>query len=230
MIFRPVTRYALIAIAFLTPGAWLALALGCLKYGDAWPQTCQPVNYAAAPLAIGAVVGLWFGLVYLRRAHRRATHGQWRRAFIPGLRTLESATEAVWMTGKKVLAWSDEPGDLITGEMRFERRRWLIHCPNGQRVHVDRAEFWRWLQAVEKIAAGLPPGQSAVSMRRWRGQVFEGRILSEGDVLAFREILRAVGALEWRTGDYRSMRYVACAGAVWGRVEAMEQVQESEGY
>jgi hypothetical protein len=217
-------RYALWSIAFLTPAAWLAMLLGCVKYGADWPSTCEPVNYAAVPLAIGALVAAWFGVVHLRKAHRTATRGWPRRIVGPwAWRTLAHGVKAVWEGG-------EEPGLMIVGEVRFTRRRWLIPVANGQTVLVDRVRFWHWLEAVDALQRTLPPGQSAISMRRWKNKKFEGLKVSEGEVLAFREILKAVGAVEYRTRDARSMYYVAGQGATWGRVEAYEKLQESEEY
>lgn len=220
----PAARYSLAAVAFLTPAAWLLMLLACVKYGSDWPATCQPVNYAAAPLAVAAGVWAVMGVVYLRRAYRRATKGMWRRVNPGGWRVMERVVRVAWGS-------EDDPPGLIAGEARFERRRWLIPCPNGQDVWVDRAEFWRWLRdGVEPLHATLPPGHSAISKRHWRGRKFQGRKLQEGDVLAFREILKAIKAVDYRTKDARSMYYIPAAGAVWGRVEEFEKIQESEVY
>lgn len=215
--------YALAAVAFLIPAVWLLLGLSCLKYGDTWPQTCEPVNYGAAALGVGAGVWAVMGVVYLRRAHRRATKGMWRRVNLGGWKTLERAVRVAW-------ASEDDPPGLIAGEIRFERRRWLIDAPNGQRVSVDRVRFWHWLMEVDVLQRSLEPGRSAISMRRWRGRKFEGEKLSEGEVLAYREILKAVRAVGYRTADARSMYYMPGVGAVWGRVEEFEKIMESEVY
>lgn len=223
MKFPPAARYAAAAVAFLVPTAWALMLLGCVKYGVDWPATCEPVNYAAAPLAVGAGVWAVMGVVYLRRAHRRATKGMWRRVQLGGWHSFERAVRVAWGS-------EEDPPGLIAGETRFERRRWLIDAPNGQRVSVDRVRFWHWLMEVDRLQSGLPPGQSAISMRRWRGRKFEGEKLSEGEVLAYREILKAVGAVGYRTADARSMYYLVGAGATWGRVEQFEKILESEVY
>jgi hypothetical protein len=218
----PVARYSLAAVAFLTPAVWLAMLLGCVKYGNVWPQTCEPVNFAAAPLAVGAGVAGVMGVIYMRRAHRRATKGMWRRVSLGGWKSFEHRLETV-----KALAWGseDEAPGLITGEGRFERRRWLVPVKNGQRVWVDRAEFWVWLRdQVEPLAATLPPGHSAIASRLWKKK------LGEGKYLAYCAILEATKRCEWPTGEARSRRYVSRGGAVWSVVEEFEKIMKSEVY
>lgn len=217
-------RYSLAAAVFLTPASWLLLGLGCLKYGETWPQTCEPVNYAAAPLAVGAGVSLWFGALYWWRAHRAATRRMWQRVHLGGWQTMELVKRIAWGS-------EEEPPGLIAGETRFERRRWLVPVPNSRRrVSVDRWRFWQWLVEVDKLQRALPPGESAIAIRRWKGETFKGRKITEGEILAFREILKAIQAVDYTTDDARSMYYVPGQGAVWGRVEEAERVMESEVY
>lgn len=207
-------RYAALAVAFLTPATWLAMLLGCVKYGDTWPQTCEPVNFAAAPLAIGALVLLPIGLTYVERARRRASKGMWLRGLGLG-RSFERVAKMIW--GSEL-----GPGAAIVGEARFTRRRWLIPVANGQRVWVDRREFWLWLNEVEALHRRLPPGESAIGERIWKPKLKEGRYL------AYCRILEAVGRCEYPTDDPRSRRYVP--GLAWSACESFELIQESEEY
>lgn len=213
-------RYALWAVAFLTPAAWLGLLLTCVYRPGA---ACEPANFAAAPLAIGAGAGLWFGLLYWRKAHRHATRGWWQRIAGPGAwKEFRHGVKSLWE--------GEEESPAIVGELRFTRRRWRVKAPNGQIVLVDRVRFWHWLDAVDALQRQLPPGHSAVAIRKWKNKKFEGLTVSEGEILAWREILKAVGAVEYRTRDARSMYYIVGQGAVWGRVESYEAIQASEVY
>lgn len=218
-----VIRLTLLSLAFTAPAAWAVTLAGCLL----WPGVAVcglPYLYPLVTLGVIVLTLAPLGLTYSERARRKASRGMWQRAAVTG-GTFASVKEVV--SG----LWGDgDQGAAIVGEVRFERRRWSVDAPNGQRVYVDRARFWRWLQAVDKLQRELPAGQSALSMRRWKGRTFEGARLGEGDVLAFREILKAVGAVEYRTHDARSMYYVVGPGAVWGRVEEFEKIQKSEVY
>lgn len=221
----PVIRYSLLSLAFSIPAVWVLTLSGCLLWTDV--AVCgSPYLYPLTALGVIALTLAPLGLTYAERARRKASRGMWHKVST-GTRFEQLA--AVWQDAGRI-AWGESESEAITGEMRFERRRWLIDAPNGQRVYVDRQYFWRWLQAVDRLQRELPPGQSALSMRRWKGRVFEGTRLAEGDVLAFREILKAVGAVDYRTNDARSMYYVPGAGYVWGRVEEFEKTQKSEVY
>lgn len=222
MTLSPVIRYSLLSLAFTIPATWAMTLGGCLTWPDA-PACGLPYLYPLAALAVIALTLAPLGLTYAERARRKAGRGMWRK--VGGLGGVRF--EQVWSAGQRI-AWGDS--EIITGEMRFERRRWLIPVKNGQAIYVDRRVFWRWLERVEALAQSLPPGESPVAMRRWRGQVVEDCRLREGDVLAFHEILAAVGRFEYPTPDARSRRYVSRPGAVWGAVEEYEKVQKSEVY
>jgi len=228
MTFSPVIRYSLLSLVFTIPAAWALLTGGCLL----WPlaEVCSlPYLYVLAALGVVVLTIAPLGLTYLERARRKASRGMWRKVGGLSGASFERAVDGIWSAGQRI-AWGDSEGEIITGEMRFERRRWIIPVRNGQVVYVDRRVFWRWLERVEALAHSLPPGESPVGMRRWRGRVVEGQRLREGDVLAFHEILAAVGRFEYATPDARSRRYVSRPGAVWGAVEEYEKVQRSEVY
>lgn len=230
MTLSPVIRYSLLSLTFTVPAAWALLTGGCLL----WPraEVCGlPYLYVLAALGVVVLTIAPLGWTYLERARRKAGKGMWRRGGVPGggVSSVKSAFKALWDEEHRI-GWGESSGEIISGEMRFERRRWLIPVRNGQVVYVDRRVFWRWLEQVEALAQTLPPGESPVGMRRWRGQVVEGQRLREGDVLAFHDILAAVGRFEYATPDVRSRRYVSKPGAVWGAVEEFEKVQRSEPY
>lgn len=222
----PAARYACAAISFLTPATWLAMAGGCIRW-PGWGAVCEPVSYGLAPLVIGTGVLGVMGLNYLDRAFRRSRKGMWTRHGGPGWgQTLQLNTKSI--------LWGSADDDAaqiqITGEMRFERRRWVIRVKNGQTVHVDRRTFWLWLEQVEALAATLPAGRSPVSRRYWEGRTVEGQVIREGDLLAFWHILESVGRFQYTRADARSRRYVPGAGAAWSMCEEFEKIQRSEAY
>lgn len=223
----PAARYACAAIGFLTPATWLAMAGGCIRW-PGWGAVCEPVSYGLAPLVIGTGVLGVMGLNYLDRAFRRSRKGMWTRHGGPGWgQTLQLNTKSI--------LWGSADDDAaqiqITGEMRFERRRWKLRVKNGQRIYVDRRVFWLWLEQVEALVPTLKPGQSPVKSKLWEGKVIEGYKLKEGDILAFCDILQACGRFHYPTPDPRSRQYVSRPGAAaWSVCEEFEKIQRSEEY
>lgn len=214
--------YALTSIALLVPAVWLVMLLACVKYGDDWPATCEPVNYAAAVPATAALVLLPLGLIYRERAHRRASRGMWQKV---GGGTGELGSWGAKLERTVQYLWGSEiepPATLISGEMRYEKRGWYLAVKSGRRVWVDRREFWLWLEKVETLVPKMEAGESAIGERRWQSML--GRDLW----LAYMDILEAVGAVEYPTDDLRSRRYKP--GSPWGRVEEFEKLRPSERY
>jgi hypothetical protein len=219
--FSKVFTYTLAAVIFTVPTAWLATHAACIVYETArlcyWPGLYPLVTTLAAMLVVAPV-----GLIYGERARRRAAKGMWQK--VPGsgfgvqggwLTTLERTAKVIWGSDP-----TGEPPELITGEMRFDRRGWYIEVKSGRRVWVDRWDLWQWLARVEALARKLPAGESPIGERRWQPVI--GRDLW----LAYMDILEQVGAVEYPTDDLRSRRYVP--GQPWGRVEEFEKVRGSE--
>jgi len=213
--------YALTSIAFTIPAAWLAVYGACIIWDGArlcaWPGL-YPLAAALATMAVVAPIGL----VYRERARRRAARGMWQKVGAGGggpgagwLDTFERTVAVMWGSEAEL------PG-LITGEMRYQRRGWWLNVQNGQRIFVDRWEFWQWLLQVEAVAATLAPGESAIGERRWKKELGEGRWL------AYCQILQTVNAVEFRTDDARSRRYTG--GGAWKWVEEYEKHHPSEPY
>lgn len=223
----PIVRYAGAAMAFLIPTAWLSTYGVCMSWEArlcGWSGLYPFVTVATAALTLAPI-----GLAYLERAQKRARKGMYARpgpasggAMDWGVRTFKSVSEVLW-DDKGALAWGEGPGPegLITGEMRYEARGWwlMVEVNGGTRVWVDRWRFWQWLEKVERLHHTVGPGESAIGERRWAKL---GRPLW----MAYVDILEAVGAVEYPTGDARSRRYVP--GLPWGRVEEYEKLRPSE--
>lgn len=241
MRFPKTLTYALASLAFTIPAAWLAVYGACIVWQGAplcaWPGL-YPLTAVLAALAVIAPIGL----VYREKARRRASKGLWQKVKqgsgfgVSGWHATFERTVAVM--------WGSEAGqpELITGEMRYERRGWWLSVKSGRRVWVDRWDFWQWLARVEALAevqgsgSGVqgvdpipqtlnpkkeePTGESPIGERRWQPVI--GRDLW----LAYMDILEEVGAVEYATDDLRSRRYRP--GQPWGRVEEFEKVRGSE--
>lgn len=214
MTLSPVIRYSLLSLAFTIPAAWAVTLAGCLLWPGA-PVCGLPYLYPLVTLGVIVLTLAPLGLTYSERARRRASRGMWQK---PRGIKLEWATSGLWGNAGE----TDHPA-LLTGP---RRRRWgPITVKNGQRVYVDKNEFYFWLRdEVEPLAKKIKPGESAISGRYWKPR------LGEGLYLAYVEILDAVGATRYVTDDPRSRQYVPSVGAVWGRIEAYEAIVRSEEY
>lgn len=215
----PIIKHIAGAVAFGTLAAWLANGLVCYHQLWAW---CGGSAYVTIAALVALFVLTPLAYTYRERAIRRASKGMWSRSWHrgPGHELTATFNRVV----KLAIGPEEEqsPAGLITGTDRFERRGWWIDIPvdGGKRVWVDRWQLWQWLIKVDALQGRLLPGESEIGRNYWEPRI--GRPLW----MAYMIILEAVGAIETRTPDPRSRRYVG--GDAWGLVEQFEKIRASE--